>query len=165
QGMPPFEDMTVAQAREVILGFKDMQAEPPPIGSIEDRTIPGPAGSIPVRVYTPTNAPLAPVVVYFMVVAGPSATSTSWTSPAERLRTPPAAWLCRSSTAWLPRTSSRRLWTIVWPRRAGWPSAPPSLAPTPSDWWWPATVPAAIWPRASHYRPATRAARLSHIRS
>lgn len=65
QGLPPFEEMTVAQARDVIMGFKDLQAEPPPIAATQDRTIPGPAGELPIRVYTPDAPAPHPVLVYF----------------------------------------------------------------------------------------------------
>jgi acetyl esterase len=63
-GLPPFEHMTVPQAREAAKGFIDLQGEPEQI-AVEDRTIPGPAGDIPVRVYTPTGDGPKPVIVYF----------------------------------------------------------------------------------------------------
>jgi acetyl esterase len=63
-GLPPFSQMTVPQAREVIKGFVDLQGEPEQIAT-EDRTIPGPAGEIPVRVYTPAGEGAKPVIVYF----------------------------------------------------------------------------------------------------
>ena len=65
QGLPPFEEMTVPQAREVIAGFRELQAEPPPIAAAEDRTVPGPAGDIPIRVYMPQAPAPRPVLVYF----------------------------------------------------------------------------------------------------
>ena len=65
QGLPPFEQMTVAQAREVMLAFKDLQADPPPIAGVEDRAIPGPRGDIPVRIYTPEADTPAPLLVYY----------------------------------------------------------------------------------------------------
>jgi acetyl esterase len=65
QGLPPFEEMTVPQARELIAAFKDLQAEPPPLARVEDRTVPGPAGEIPVRIYTPEARAPRPVLVYF----------------------------------------------------------------------------------------------------
>lgn len=44
-------------------------AKPVPVGSVEDRTIPGPAGEIPVRIYQPLDAEPGPqglpVLVYF----------------------------------------------------------------------------------------------------
>ena len=63
-GLPPFEHMTVPQAREAVKGFADLQGEPEEIAT-EDRTIPGPAGEIPVRVYTPAGEGPKPVIVYF----------------------------------------------------------------------------------------------------
>jgi len=63
-GLPPFEHMTVPQAREATKGFIDLQGEPEQIAT-EDRTIPGPAGDIPVRVYTPAGDGSKPVIVYF----------------------------------------------------------------------------------------------------
>jgi len=63
-GLPPFEHMTVPQAREAAKGFIDLQGEPEQIAT-EDRTIPGPAGDIPVRVYTPAGDGSKPVIVYF----------------------------------------------------------------------------------------------------
>jgi len=63
-GLPPFEHMTVPQAREATKGFIDLQGEPEEIAT-EDRTIPGPAGEIPVRVYTPAGEGPKPVIVYF----------------------------------------------------------------------------------------------------
>ena len=64
-GLPPFEHMTVPQAREATKGFIDLQGEPEEIAT-EHRTIPGPAGEIPVRVYTPAGeGSPRPVIVYF----------------------------------------------------------------------------------------------------
>jgi len=63
-GMPPFEHMTVPQARQAALGFIDLQGEPEPMDT-QDRTIPGPAGEIPVRIYTPAGDGPKPVIVYF----------------------------------------------------------------------------------------------------
>jgi acetyl esterase len=63
-GQPPFEQMTVPQAREAALGFIDLQGEPEEIAT-QDRTIPGPAGDIPVRVYTPAGGGPKPLIVYF----------------------------------------------------------------------------------------------------
>lgn len=63
-GLPPFEHMTVPQAREAAKAFIDLQGEPEEIAT-EDRTIPGPAGDIPARVYTPAGDGPKPVIVYF----------------------------------------------------------------------------------------------------
>ncbi|NMI00963.1 alpha/beta hydrolase [Pseudonocardia acidicola] len=63
-GLPPFEQMTVPQAREATKGFLDLQGEPKEI-AVENRTIPGPEGEIPVRIYTPEGSGGKPVIVYF----------------------------------------------------------------------------------------------------
>jgi acetyl esterase len=65
QGLPPFEQMTVDQARELIGHFVEMQAPPPPIATVEDRAIDGPAGQIPIRIYTPVGEAPMPLLVYF----------------------------------------------------------------------------------------------------
>jgi acetyl esterase len=56
--------MTVPQAREAAKGFIDLQGEPEEIAT-EDRTVPGPAGDIPVRIYTPGDDDPKPVIMYF----------------------------------------------------------------------------------------------------
>ncbi len=67
-GMPPFEALPVTEARLAIMAMAAMGGDPPPVAKIESRAIPGPAGDIPVRIYTPETsgaaAPL-PVLVYF----------------------------------------------------------------------------------------------------
>jgi len=65
QGVPPFEEMTVAQAREVVLGFAELQAPAPPIDGVEDRSIDGPVGQIPIRIYTPLGEAPRPILVYY----------------------------------------------------------------------------------------------------
>ncbi|WP_028921136.1 alpha/beta hydrolase [Pseudonocardia acaciae] len=67
-GAPPFEELTVPVARTATQGFLELQGEPPGVASVVARTIPGPVGEVPVRVYTPLpgSAPgPVPVVVYF----------------------------------------------------------------------------------------------------
>jgi acetyl esterase len=62
--------MTAAEAREVLnANLRAAALEPQPIGRVENRTIPGPAGEIPVRVYWPLEGnagpgPL-PVIAYY----------------------------------------------------------------------------------------------------
>jgi acetyl esterase len=65
QGGPQLHEMTPAEARQA---FEDMQRPFPvePVARVEERTIPGPGGPIPVRIYTPDGAPTpAPTLVYF----------------------------------------------------------------------------------------------------
>jgi acetyl esterase len=69
QGLPPFEEMSVPQARMVALGFRDLQGEPENVAEVRDIVVPGPAGALPVRLYTPSPGPspgkALPLVVYF----------------------------------------------------------------------------------------------------
>ncbi len=68
-GLPPFEHMTVPQAREAAKGFADLQGEPEEIAT-EDRMVPGPAGDIPVQVYTPGGDGPKPVIMCFHGAVG-----------------------------------------------------------------------------------------------
>jgi acetyl esterase len=64
-GLPPFEEMTVPEAREAALAFIDMQGDPEPVADIANRFILGPHGDIPIRIYTPDVPAPRPAVVYF----------------------------------------------------------------------------------------------------
>jgi acetyl esterase len=65
EGMKPFDEMTVPEAREAGIGFIALQGEPEEVADVQNREIPGPAGPIPVRVYTPAGPGPHPVVMYF----------------------------------------------------------------------------------------------------
>jgi acetyl esterase len=68
QGGPKLHEMPVAEARAQALTIGQALAiQGAPIGRTEDRTIPGPAGDIPLRLYTPIAAGGAalPALVYF----------------------------------------------------------------------------------------------------
>ena len=64
-GGQQLHEMSVAQARELILGMVALAGEPESVARIENRTVPGPAGQIPVRIYTPVGTAPFPVLVYF----------------------------------------------------------------------------------------------------
>src|SRR5919199_1862445 len=65
--MPLDEQMTVAQAREAALAFKDLEGEPQPVAKVEDHLIPSPRGELAlgVRVDPPQGEPPFPLLVYF----------------------------------------------------------------------------------------------------
>jgi acetyl esterase len=64
--LKPIEAMTPTEAREQMeIMAASRKAEPLPTARIEDRTIPGPAGEIPVRIYWPNTAGTRPAIVYF----------------------------------------------------------------------------------------------------
>jgi acetyl esterase len=65
-GRPPLQDQSVEQAR----AFHDQDAvalngPAAPVAAVGDRLVPGPAGELPVRVYTPEGEPPFPIVVWF----------------------------------------------------------------------------------------------------
>jgi len=65
QGLPPFDQMSVTQARVVALAFRDLQGEPEQVADVRDILVPGPAGKLPVRLYHPAPGTSLPLVVYF----------------------------------------------------------------------------------------------------
>jgi acetyl esterase len=63
-GAPPLHTQTPEQVREGIK-LQPLLMEPEPVAHVENRTIPGPAGAIPVRIYTPAGSGPFPVLVFF----------------------------------------------------------------------------------------------------
>lgn len=65
-GLPPVSELSVPEARERIrTGVALFGGAPEPVAGVEDRTIPGPAGPIPIRVYRPAATGARPVLAYF----------------------------------------------------------------------------------------------------
>ncbi|HVN85934.1 MAG TPA: alpha/beta hydrolase [Candidatus Binatia bacterium] len=64
-GGPPLNELPVADARQAFTALAAMQGAPEPVAKVEDRQVPGPSGSIPVRIYTPNGRSPLPVLVYF----------------------------------------------------------------------------------------------------
>jgi acetyl esterase len=66
--MPKLWEIPAAAGRDMFKGMITMlDAQDVPIGKVEDRTIPGPGGNLPVRVYTPVGSGAAalPALVFF----------------------------------------------------------------------------------------------------
>jgi len=64
--LKPIEAMTPAEARvQMETMAASRKAEPLPIARVENRTIPGPAGQIPVRIYWPKAVGTRPAIVYY----------------------------------------------------------------------------------------------------
>ena len=60
------EDMTPAEARaQMEATAASRKAEPLPVARVENRTIPGPAGAIAVRIYWPNADGVRPAIVYY----------------------------------------------------------------------------------------------------
>jgi len=65
-GGPPLRAQSVAEARATMAALAGLSGTVDvPLGGIANRTIPGPDGAIPVRVYTPEGRAPFPVLVYF----------------------------------------------------------------------------------------------------
>jgi acetyl esterase len=66
EGNPPLESFSPMEARKLAEeGMKPVRGTMEPLRSIENLRIPGPAGEIPIRVYTPESQAPRPVLVYF----------------------------------------------------------------------------------------------------
>lgn len=67
-GLTPYEEQEPHEARasyrQVVQARRGPQAVPEPVAATEDRAIPGPAGPLPVRVFTPPGRGPHPVVVF-----------------------------------------------------------------------------------------------------
>jgi len=73
-GGKPIDTLSAPEARQqpsptdavkALLKKQGKNTAPEPVGNVQNRTIPGPAGAIPVRVYTPKGTGPFPLVVYF----------------------------------------------------------------------------------------------------
>ncbi|MCB0183107.1 MAG: alpha/beta hydrolase [Caldilineaceae bacterium] len=64
-GGKPINEMTIPEARRATQARIRRRRKPVPVASIADRVIPGPAGAIPIRVYTPAGRGPFPLVVFF----------------------------------------------------------------------------------------------------
>jgi len=66
QGVPPVETMPIEAARQMAReAVKRMSGEPEPLARVEDLSIPGPSGPIPIRVYTAEEGGPSPCLIYF----------------------------------------------------------------------------------------------------
>ena len=64
-GAPPLHELSVEEARQVIVQLFGTQGDPEPVGAVQERIIPGAAGEMPARIYTPSGHGPFPVLVYF----------------------------------------------------------------------------------------------------
>jgi acetyl esterase len=62
---PPINELSVEEARQGSTAMAVMQGPPEAVAEAADRTIPGPAGDIPVRIYTPFGSGPFPLLMYF----------------------------------------------------------------------------------------------------
>ena len=65
QNAPPLSSLTVELARQGYIMARVALSEKPDVAKVEDRAVPGPAGDIPIRIYTPEGKAPFPVFVYY----------------------------------------------------------------------------------------------------
>jgi acetyl esterase len=65
QGVPDFPEMGVDQARQFINAFIEMEGPAQDVAEVRDLEIPGPAGTIPARLYRSRPDGAQPVIVYY----------------------------------------------------------------------------------------------------
>jgi acetyl esterase len=65
QGLKPFSEMTVLEAREMDNGFDDLQGDAEEVAQVRDVLVQGAAGQLNARVYDPDPGRALPVLVYF----------------------------------------------------------------------------------------------------
>jgi len=63
-GVKPYDQMSVLEAREVVVASRGLQEPPPDVDSVVDVLAPGAAGQLPVRIYHPSAEERLPLVVY-----------------------------------------------------------------------------------------------------
>lgn len=64
-GLPPLGSQSAAETRALFDADTGLGGPPEPMAKIEDRRIPGPAGDVPLRIYTPESRGPLPLLVYF----------------------------------------------------------------------------------------------------
>jgi acetyl esterase len=62
---PPIEQLPVEDARKMPYHMIDLGGPEEAVARVENRTLPGPAGPVPVRVYRPSLAPNLPALLFF----------------------------------------------------------------------------------------------------
>ncbi len=65
EGMPPYDTLPIDQARAQAKLAYPPRVPPIPVRSVENRSIPGPGGPIPIRIYRPEGTGPFPLLVFF----------------------------------------------------------------------------------------------------
>jgi acetyl esterase len=64
-GAPPIEQLPLSEARAVRSEMIESGGPEEPVAEVQNRTVPGPGGPIPVRLYRPVKKDTLPALVYF----------------------------------------------------------------------------------------------------
>lgn len=65
QNSPPLPTQGVELVRQGYVAARGFLSEKPEVANVEDRMLPGPAGDIPVRIFTPVGEAPYPILVYY----------------------------------------------------------------------------------------------------
>src|SRR5215467_8060741 len=140
--VPNLYTLSIADARAADLRATMAGAgQEEPVASVTDRTIPGPAGLQPVRVYQPGGEVPRPVLVYFF--GGGWSLGTLDT--------------CDGACRMLTNAAGCVTVAVSYRLAPGWPRTRPSWAVTRTGWRWAGTAPAGTWPPRSPSSPGTGA--------
>src|SRR5262245_29857440 len=63
--MPPLHHLPPVEARKAVEAMRATTGEPERVAKVEDRTYQGPAGPMPMRIYTPDGRGPFPMLVYY----------------------------------------------------------------------------------------------------
>jgi acetyl esterase len=83
--LPGLHTLSPAEGRRLFDQLFQTKGEPEPVGNVENRSIPGPAANIPVRIYTPEGAGPFPMLVYFHGGGWVLGSLESWDAPSRML--------------------------------------------------------------------------------
>jgi len=83
--LPGLHTLAPAEGRRLFDQLFQTKGEPEPVGNVENRSIPGPAANIPVRIYTPKGAGPFPMLVYFHGGGWVLGSLESWDAPCRML--------------------------------------------------------------------------------
>jgi acetyl esterase len=64
-GTPTLDQMSPPEAREMMVRMNALRTSDETVKQVVNRTVPGPHGEIPVRIYTPEGSGPLPILVYF----------------------------------------------------------------------------------------------------
>jgi len=156
-GEPPlFKDTTGEKARQ--RGVEIRARYYPPVlkhvARIEERSVPGQAGDLPVRVYWPEN-PTGATIVFFHGGGWIIGDLDSHDGHARRLAATVGAVVVHWSTASPPKTHSRPATRTASPPPTGPTTTSTNSAAVPTGSHSPVTAPAATSPPASPFTAAT----------
>ena len=127
-GAERFDTLTPAEAREAptpgdavkgVLAKRNEGACRRIVGDVSHRSIPGPGGDLPVRIYTPKRRGPLPVIVYYHGGGWVIANLDVYDAGARALAKPPRPSSSRSTIARRPSTSSRPRTTTRSPPTSG----------------------------------------------